>query len=78
VGRPQDHTEAERKPHLSAHVVVVQGFVEPIPVSEKHTAHLFIIFVLFLSILSTNFQTILFLCEKFIKELILTMKHLKK
>ena len=56
VGRPQDKTEAERKSHLSANIVVVQGFVEPISVSEEYTAHFFIIFVLFLSILSTYFS----------------------
>ncbi len=61
MGRPQDHTKAKRKSHLSTHVVVVQGFVEPISVSEHYTAHLYYFLCYFYLFYQFIFQNILFL-----------------
>ena len=45
MGHPDEERETECKFHLSADVVIVEGFVEPISVPEKDTAHLFICYL---------------------------------
>lgn len=72
MGRPQYHTETERQPHFSTHVVVVQWFVEPIPVPEYHTAHFFIIsYLFFINIINLFLIHLLPILQSYLKHIII-------
>ncbi len=39
VGKPQYCGQTESHSHLSTDVVIIKGFIEPISIPEKNTAH---------------------------------------